>query len=36
MSSSKKIGLTRDYAAGVYLSETPSHPRFLFTVVWQF
>ncbi len=31
MSSSKKI----DFAAGVYLSEAPSPPRFLFEVIQQ-
>ncbi len=33
MSSSKKIDLYRDFAAGVYLSEAPSPPKFLFGVV---
>ena len=33
MSSSKKIDLERDFAAGVYLSEAPSPPRLLFEVV---
>ncbi len=36
MSLSKKIYLYRDFAAGVYLSEAPSPPRFLFGVVKQF
>ncbi len=37
MSLSKKIDLYKDfYAAGVYLSEAPSLPRFLFGVVKQF
>ncbi len=31
-----KIGMERDLAAGVYLSEAPSPPRFLFGVVKQF
>ncbi len=31
-----KIDLQRDLAAGVYLSEAPSPPRFLFGVVKQF
>ncbi len=31
-----KIDLERDLAAGVYLSEAPSPPRFLFGVVKQF
>jgi hypothetical protein len=33
MLSSKKIDLKRDFAAGVYLSETPFPSRFLFGVV---
>ncbi len=36
MSSSKKIDLYRDFAVGVYLSEAPSRPRFLFGVVKHF
>jgi hypothetical protein len=36
MSLSKKTVPERDSAAGVYLSETPSPPRFLFGVVKQF
>jgi hypothetical protein len=32
----KKIDLLRDFAAGVYLSEAPSPPRFVFRVVKQF
>ncbi len=28
-----KIYLSRDFAAGVYQSETPSSPRFMFGVV---
>ncbi len=30
---SKKIDLKRDFAAGAYLSEAPSPPRFVFGVV---
>ncbi len=33
MSSSKKIDLQKDFAAGDYLSEAPSPPRILFGVV---
>jgi hypothetical protein len=33
MSSSKKSDLEMDFAAGVYLSEAPFLPRFLFGVV---
>ncbi len=33
MSSSKKIDLLRDFAAGVYLYEAHSPARFLFGVV---
>jgi hypothetical protein len=29
----KKLTMKRDFAAGVYLSEAPSPPRFLFGVV---
>jgi hypothetical protein len=29
----KKIDLKRDFAAGVYLSEAPAPPRFLFGAV---
>ncbi len=33
---SKTIDLERDFAAGVYLSEAPSPPKFLFGVAKQF
>ncbi len=33
MFSYKKIDLLSDFAAGVYLSEAPSRPKFLFGVV---
>ncbi len=36
MSSSKKIDLSRDFAAAIYLCEAPSPPRFVFGVVEKF